>query len=133
MSNLIQVKESLADMTVEAVYDFFSLKASSVRDIVESFEVLKEKLGLARKQGLEVYRGLKMTLGAQGTKAWKARDVLNMLDKRANQKEYMQQVRRRVWLWQWQGISYGSGGWGGGWFLGREGMLFLLCNMGICW
>ena len=112
MSNLIQVKESLADMTVEAVYDFFSLKASSVPDIVESFEVLKEKLGLARKQGLEVYRGLKMTLGAQGTKAWKARDVLNMLDKRANQKEYMQQVRRRVWLWQWQGKLWQ---WGVGW------------------
>ncbi len=91
-SNVMQVKDTLADLTAEAVYDYFSQKAGNMREIVESFEVMKEKLGLAKKSGIDVYRGLKMTLGAQGTKAWKARDVLNLLDKRANQKEYMQQV-----------------------------------------
>jgi len=96
--NLIQVKETLADMTVESVYEYFSHKAGNVWEIMESFEVMREKLGLSRKNGLEVYRGFKMTLGAQGTKAWKAREVLNMLDKRANLKEYMHQVKGICWV-----------------------------------
>ena len=90
-------------MTAESVYDYFSQKAGNTREIMESFEVMKEKLGLARKTGLEVYRGLRMSLGAQNTKAWKAREVLNMLDKRANQKEYMQQVGGCGWRKEWVG------------------------------
>lgn len=87
------IKEHLADLPIESVYEYFAQKASNMREVVESFDVMKEKLGLTRKQGLDVYRGLRMTLGAQGTKVWKARDVLNMIEKRANQKDYMQQVR----------------------------------------
>ena len=92
-NNNMDIKEHLADMPVESIYDYFSQKASNMREVVESFDVMKAKLGFSQKRGLDLYRGLKMTLGAQGTKVWKARDVLNMLEKRANQKEYMQQVR----------------------------------------
>ena len=102
------IKEHLADLPLESVYDYFAQKASNMREVVESFEVMKEKVGLSQKQGLELYRGLRTSLGAQGSKVWKARDVLNMLEKRASQKEYMQQV------WSGEGGDATGKGWGRG-------------------
>lgn len=86
------IKELLADSSEEKVYEYFSQTAWNLREVVESFDVLKERLGLGNKYGLDLYRGLRLTLGAPNCKAWKARDMMNLLDKRANQKEYMQQV-----------------------------------------
>ncbi len=78
------LERSYSDATDEKVYKYsiyFSL-----------LEVLKERFGLTKRHGLDLYRGLRSTLGAQNSKTWKARDMLNLLEKRANQKEYMQQV-----------------------------------------
>lgn len=91
--NAASVKELLADSSEEKVYEYFCQTAWNLREVVESFDVLKERLGLEEKCGLDLYRGLRLTLGAPNSKTWKARDMLNLLDKRANQKEYMQQVR----------------------------------------
>ena len=95
-SNVSSIKELLADFSEEKVYEYFSLNAWNMKEVVESFEVLKEKLGLAKKYGLDLYRGLRMTLGSPSSKAWKARDMLKLLEKRATQSEYMQQVTSRV-------------------------------------
>ena len=71
--NITNVKELLADASEEKIYEYFSLTAWDAKEILESFEVLKDKLGLAKKSGLDLYRGLKITLGSQNGKAWKAR------------------------------------------------------------
>ena len=96
--NAVNLKEQLSDLPEEKIYEYFAQTAWNLQETVESFEVLKEKLGLAKKVGLDLYKGLKMTLGSQNTKVWKARDMMNLLEKRANQKEYMQQVSRETHL-----------------------------------
>ena len=90
--NALNLKEQLTDLSEDKIYEYFSQTAWNMQEIVESFEVLKERLGLSKKIGLDLYRGLKMTLGSPNSKVWKARDMMNLLEKRANQKEYMQQV-----------------------------------------
>ena len=82
---------TLAELPIDKLYEVFSQQAWDLPEVVVSFDALKEKLGL-KSEGLELYQQLKVTLGAQNSKAWKARDVLNQLEKRANQKEYMHQV-----------------------------------------
>ena len=83
----------LDELPIDKLYENFSLQASDLCDVMDSFEVLKRKLDIEKLHGLELYRELKAKLGARNSKAWKAREVLNMLEKRANQKEYMEQVR----------------------------------------
>ena len=94
VQNSANLKEQLSSYSDEKLYEYFAQTAWNLREVVDSFEVIKERYGLTKKQGLELYRGLRATLGCQGAKTWKARDVLNMLEKRANQKEYAQQVSR---------------------------------------
>ena len=50
--------------------------------------MLKRKLKVEKLHGLELYKQLKAGLA----KVWKAKDLLSLLDKRANQKEYVGQV-----------------------------------------
>ncbi len=114
--NAVNLKEQLADLSEDKLYEYFSQTAWNMQEIVETFEVLKEKLGLSKKVGLDLYRGLKMTLGSSNSKVWKARDMMNLLEKRANQKEYMQQVGVAVWLegvggarWVWRFSCEGRG------------------------
>lgn len=83
----------LDELPIDKLYENFSLQASDLCEVMDSFEVLKRKLDIEKLHGLELYRELKAKLGARNSKAWKAREVLNMLEKRANQKEYMEQVR----------------------------------------
>lgn len=90
--NFADVKDRLAGASEEKIYEYFSLQAWDLKEVVDSFECLKEKFGLSKKSGLEVYRGFRSTLGSSGSKVWKAKNVLDMLEKRAAQKEYMQQV-----------------------------------------
>ena len=77
----------LEALSVEKLYEIFS-QANYMSTIMDAFEALKSKLGLQKLEGLDLYRGLKLKLGTQ--KTWKARDVFQLLEKRANQKEYMQ-------------------------------------------
>ena len=74
--------------SVEQLYDMFSLKSWDLPDVVDSFLTLKNKLNVEKLHGLELYKELKSLL----SKVWKAKDVLCLLDKKANQKEYMGQV-----------------------------------------
>ena len=74
--------------SVEELYDAFSLKSLDLPEVVDSFVTLKNKLKLEKLHGLELYKELKSVLST----VWKAKDVLSLLDKRANQKEYMGQV-----------------------------------------
>lgn len=83
-----QKQASLDDQSLEELYDTFSLKAWDLPQVTESFEMLKRKLKLEKLHGLELYKELKSALG----KVWKAKEVLSLLDRRANQKEYMGQV-----------------------------------------
>ena len=80
------------ELSVDKLYEIFSLQASDLPEIMDTFQVLKRKLDVEKLYGLELYHELKTKLGARNSKTWKAREVLNMLDKRANQKEYMEQV-----------------------------------------
>ena len=80
------------ELSVDKLYEIFSLQASDLLEIMDTFQALKRKLDVEKLYGLELYRELKTKLGARNSKTWKAREVLNMLDKRANQKEYMEQV-----------------------------------------
>lgn len=79
----------LDELPVEKLFEFFS-QANDLTAIMHSFDVLKAKLGLSKRHSLELFQGLKLKLGTQ--KTWKARDVLQLLEKRANQKEYMHQT-----------------------------------------
>ena len=83
----------LDELSVDKLYENFSLQASDLREVMDTFEALKRKLDVEKVYGLELYRELKAKLGARNSKTWKAREVLNMLEKRANQREYMEQVR----------------------------------------
>lgn len=80
---------ALDELPVEKLYEYFA-QSSSLLGVVRTFEALKEKLGLAGLQGIRLFRALKEKLSSQ--KTWKAKEVLKMLDKRANQKEFMQQT-----------------------------------------
>lgn len=84
------------EMSVDKLYEIFSLQASDFPDVMDTFQALKMKLGVEKLYGLELYGELKAKLGARNSKTWKAREVLNMLEKRANQKEYMNQVSVHV-------------------------------------
>ena len=84
-----QKSVSLDEQSLEELYDVFSLKAWDLPQIMESFEMLKRKLKLEKLYGFELYKELKSIL----SKVWKAKDLFTLLDKRANQKEYMGQVR----------------------------------------
>lgn len=81
------------ELSIDKIYENFSLQASDLREVMDTFDALKRKLDIEKLYGLELYRELKAKLGARNSKTWKAREVLNMLEKRANQKEYMEQVR----------------------------------------
>lgn len=81
------------ELSIDKLYEIFSLQAKDLPEVMASFTALKKKLGIEKLCGLELYRELKAKLGARNSKTWKAREVLNMLEKRANQKEYMSQVR----------------------------------------
>ena len=74
------------ELPAEKIYEYFS-HAVNMAGVLRAFEALKTKLGVGGARGLELFRSLKDKLNSQ--KTWKARDVLGMLDKRANQQEYM--------------------------------------------
>ena len=77
------------ELPVEKLYEHFT-QANDLPYVVRSFDALKTKLELNGLEGIALFRALQLKLGTQ--KMWKARDVLRMLDKRANQQEYMQQT-----------------------------------------
>ena len=83
-----QKRVCLDKLSIEELYDTFSLKSWDLPEVVDSFVTVKNKLKLEKLDGLELYKELKSVL----SKVWKAKDVLSLLDKRANQKEYMGQV-----------------------------------------
>ena len=86
------------ELSVDKLYEMFSLQASDFPEVMDPFQALKTKLGVEKVYGLELYQELKAKLGARNSKTWKAREVLNMLEKRANQKEYMEQVSVHVYV-----------------------------------
>ena len=77
------------DVPLEKLYECFS-QSKNGEDIIRSFKNLKSRLKLNSLHGLDLYKALKEKLGTQ--KTWKAREVFQLLEKRANQKEYMQQT-----------------------------------------
>lgn len=79
----------LDELPVEKIYEYFT-QASDLPYVMNTFKALKRKLELQGLEGIALFRALQLKLGTQ--KTWKARDVLQMLDKRANQQEYMQQT-----------------------------------------
>lgn len=83
------------ELSIDKLYENFSLQACDLPEVMDTFQALKTKLDVENMYGLELYRELKAKLGARNSKTWKAREVLNMLEKRANQKEYLDQVRAR--------------------------------------
>ena len=90
-----------SELPVEKVYDYFA-QATTLAAIVRAFEELKKKLEVLELRGLELFRALKTKLSSQ--KTWKARDLLQMLEKRANQQEYMGQKAAqgvRVLIGEW--------------------------------
>ena len=95
------------ELSVEKLYEMFSLQASDFPEVMDTFQALKAKLGVEKLYGLELYRELKAKLGARNSKTWKAREVLNMLEKRANQKEYMEQVSVHGCVVWWGGQKVG--------------------------
>lgn len=66
------------------------MATESFLDILNQFEALKQRLDISSLTGLALFEAFKLKLGTP--KTWKARDVLNLLDKRAKQKEFMNQV-----------------------------------------
>ena len=77
------------ELPLDKVWENF-VSADNLLNVLQTFEVLKHRLGVSKLYGLKLFQALKLKLGTQ--KTWKARDVLNLLDKRANQREFMQQV-----------------------------------------
>ena len=77
------------ELPLEKLYEYFA-QAPNLLGVVRAFDALKTKLGLDGVHGIELFRSLKEKLSSQ--KTWKARDVLQMLDKRANQQEYKNQT-----------------------------------------
>ncbi len=78
----------MAEQPVEELYDTFSLRSWDLPQVVESFSMLKRKLKVEKLYGLDLYKQLKVGLA----KVWKAKDLFSLLDRRANQKEYIGQV-----------------------------------------
>ena len=76
--------------SIEEIYDSFSLKAWDLPQVMTSFESLKRSLKLDKLCGLRLYKELKPAL----SNVWKAKEVLSLLDRRAQQKEYLGQVRK---------------------------------------
>ena len=76
------------ELTVEKTYEYFA-HATTLPSVLRAFEVLKSKVGVSEFEGLALFRALKEKLCTQ--KTWKARDLFQLLEKRANQKEYMGQ------------------------------------------
>ena len=83
-----RVHGSMDEKSVEELYDIFSLQSADLPEVVDSFRTLKQKLKVEKLYGLKLYKELKVGLA----KVWKAKELLGLLDKRANQKEYMGQV-----------------------------------------
>ncbi len=80
---------SNTNIPLDKVWESF-VAAEELSKILDVFEGLKERLDLSTLTGLPLFEALKLKLGTQ--KTWKARDVLDLLDKRAKQKEFMGQV-----------------------------------------
>lgn len=78
----------MAEQPVEELYDIFSLQSWDLPQVVESFSMLKRKLKVEKLYGLDLYKQLKAGLA----KVWKAEDLFRLLDRRANQNEYIGQV-----------------------------------------
>ena len=71
----------LHSMDPSDLFTFFSEKAWEVSPIVQSFERLKEKLGLRGMFGIDLYDGLKSKLTQ-----WKAKTLWELLDKKVKEK-----------------------------------------------
>ncbi len=80
----------LEDLPLDKLYEYFALQAGDLPEVLRSFQALKDKLRLNKLTGIDLYRGLNLTLGTP--KVWKAKEVFTLLEKRANQKEYQQQT-----------------------------------------
>lgn len=80
---------SNANTPLDKVWECF-VAAEDFLDILNQFDSLKHRLELTTLSGLALFEALKLKLGTQRT--WKARDVLNLLDKRARQQEFIGQV-----------------------------------------
>ena len=95
----------LEELPLEKLYEYFALQTHDLPAVVRAFAALKTKLELGKElQGVELYRELKKKLSTQ--KTWKARDVFQLLDKRANQQEYLQQTAAKgvkVLIGRWRG------------------------------
>ena len=78
----------MAEQPVEELYDIFSLQSCDLPQVVESFSMLKRRLKVEKLYGLDLYKQLKAGLA----KVWKAKDLFSLLDRRANQNEYIGQV-----------------------------------------
>ena len=76
------------DLPLEKIYELFA-HASSLRGVQRAFGALKSRLGADWLEGMALFRFLKEKLSSQ--KTWKARDVVQLLEKRANQNVYLQQ------------------------------------------
>lgn len=88
------------EQSVEELYDIFSLRSWDLPQVVESFSMLKRKLKVEKLYGLDLYKQLKAGLA----KVWKAKELFSLLDRRANQNEYIGQVNTEFILIQSQGI-----------------------------
>ena len=73
------------DLPLEKIYELFA----SLRGVQRAFGALKSRLGADGLEGMALFRYLKEKLSSQ--KTWKARDVVQLLEKRANQNVYLQQ------------------------------------------
>ena len=71
----------LQSMDPSDLFTFFSEKAWDVLPIVQSFETLKEKLGLRGISGIDLYVALKSKLTH-----WKANTLWELLDKKVREK-----------------------------------------------
>ncbi len=65
------------DMDNNELFTYFTEKAIDVGPITDSFNLLKNKLGLDGIYGRELYEGLKSKLTA-----WKAKNLWEILDKK---------------------------------------------------
>lgn len=77
------------ELPLDKLWENF-VSADDFLDVLGVFETLKLRLGVSNFHGFNLFQALKLKLGTQ--KTWKAKDVLDLLNKRANQREFMQQV-----------------------------------------
>ncbi len=89
--------DDAADLNIplDKVWERF-VTAESFLDILNKFETLKQRLDISTLTGMPLFEAFKLKLCTQ--KTWKARDVLNLLDSRAKQKAFMNQVHASVCL-----------------------------------